>query len=101
MNLKEIHWRARQIVKKEDVRLLEATPPNYFHFEVKQRNGKWTDVWYQKIKGQMEWDCNCYENDKKGQPRGCLFKKGESKPHCSHTIACAILIKNMEAKHEN
>lgn len=89
-------WRARTIVKNNEVKLIEAraTPFIRYHFQVKQRNGDWTDVWwdYNKKSNQMEWNCNAVTKKKLGGSWGCvMYTKDKKEPYCSHTLACKIL----------
>ena len=97
MNIKTV-WRAKTIFKRGGVMLCkDSEPPSFYHFLVRQRSGAWTDVWYEKKNGAMEWNCNSV--DKSGK-FGCVMfvKVDRTKPYCSHTLACKILLKNQEAK---
>lgn len=116
-------WRAREIVKNDEVKLISVTNQftsshditkrivtgQKYHFKVKQRNGKWTDVWFEK----GIWACNSvtdetpkgkklHYNDQNGIKRvkkwGCVMNTSsdKTKPYCSHSLACEIYIKNLE-----
>ena len=98
--LRETIWRGRTIYKRGEVGLMESSP-SFYHFKVRQRSGEETDVWYSKNKqGIMEWECNALspERNKKGEKWGCVMntKIDRTKPHCSHTLSAAILLKNIK-----
>jgi len=94
--------RAKSIVKKEEIIEIDISPP-YFHFQVKQRNGEWTEVFYSKTPRGMEWSCNaatkCYKfnkltGKKEEDKYGCVFNNGpKDKPFCSHTKSVEIYLK--------
>ncbi len=95
---REVVWRARTIVKRQEVKEAEDSSSPFFHFLVKQRTNEWIDIWYTKNKqGIMEWSCNAKREfkDKEGKPDsyGCvLFKGDKTRPFCSHTLATKILL---------
>ena len=86
--------RAKEIVKKGEVKIINSIPPYYYNFQVKQRNGNWADVWYENKNGQMEWNCNTSTKKKNGGTWGCVMnnKADKTKPYCSHTLACFIIL---------
>ena len=94
---KETVWRAKEIVKRGDIILLDVSP-GVFHFLVKQRDSKWTDVWLNKTKtGEIEWSCNAVTKKKTGDTWCCVMnnKADKSKPYCSHTLASKIYLTNL------
>lgn len=99
-------WRARTIVKRGEIIPCEdCVPPDFFHFKVKQRkNHGWTDVWYIKKNGVMEWSCGAVDpnNNHDGEKWGCIMNVGvdRQKVFCSHTLAAQIYMeqKIKEAK---
>lgn len=100
-------WRASTIVKRKEVRMIDGSIPHKFlHFQVKQRTGKWCDVWRTTDNyGTTRWSCNARSeeptNHKEGQigARGCVFPTTISKePFCSHTQACELYLKERDLK---
>lgn len=87
---RETVWRAETIFKRGEVKLIEETP-NSKHFQVKQRNDKWVDVWYEN----GLWNCNAVTKKKNGVDSwGCVMnvKADRTKPYCSHTLAAKLLM---------
>lgn len=97
----ETTQRGRTIFKREEVKLLDSGP-TFFHFSVKQRDNIWIDVYYRKNKtGILEWSCNSVTKRRKnGSAKwGCVMRiTDKTKPYCSHTLSCALLLKSMEIK---
>ena len=119
--MKNTIHRAKTIVKREEVKLIGAR--NHYaykhdekplflhtskHFQVKQRNGEWVDVWFER----GMWSCNAVtDEDKNGKKRHYIDEKGikqikkwgcvmntaadKTKPFCSHTLACQIYLDNL------
>lgn len=92
--MRETIKRGQEIADRDEVVLCDSTPPFYFHFQVKQRNGSWADVWYEQTKtGEMVWNCNALSKEK-NKSWGCMMgNKDRTKPYCSHSLSCAILLK--------
>lgn len=84
--------RAETIVEEGELKLLSFTPGHY-HFIVKQRKGNDADVFYKVNPKTLQWEYSCSAvSDKKDY--GCvMFKGDQTKPFCSHTLACKIWLK--------
>ena len=68
-------------------------------FKVKQRCGSWADVWRTEREGQIIWSCNAVDEKRKW---GCVMYAGaRTRPFCSHTLACELLIEKEMIKNEN
>ena len=79
------------MISRGDVIGAEASP-FVLHFKVKQRTGKWTDVWYNKE--NQEWECNAVNGD-----WGCVMFQGDkSKPFCSHTLAAQLYLERIKGQ---
>ena len=97
-------WRARTIVKRDEVKLLDTVKETLsgniiYHFIVKQRSGDWTDVWFER----GLWSCNSLNKSLRKNKFtgvveeytwGCVMNNNvdKSKPFCSHTLACKIYL---------
>ena len=100
--MRETLMKAKSIVKKEEIIEIDISPP-YFHLQVRQKNGEWTDVWYSKTPRGMEYSCNaatkCFKINKSTGKKeedkyGCVFYKGpRDRPFCSHTKSVEIYLK--------
>lgn len=103
--MKETIWRARTLVKRGEVKLIDKRPP-FFHFQVRQRSGEWTDVWYDN----GLWNCNSVAeketklNKETGKMEikswGCVMNvhSDKTQPYCSHTLSCKILLDKLGGK---
>ena len=88
-------WRARTILKRREVKIIGASPKE-IHFQVKQRNGAWCDVYrYVDKHGRVLWDCNAIDADKYN---GCIWVKPSGEPRCSHSKACALWLEGYDEK---
>lgn len=90
--------KAEQIYSNDDLILVSSSPYG-FHWMVRQSNGAYCDVWYRKRDGNESWECNSVTNRRStgSEKWGCVMnksKQGESKPWCSHTLACYNWLKN-------
>ena len=84
--------RANEILKNKEVKIINDSKKNYYHFQVKQRSGEWADIWYKPVRGKMEWMCNALDKSKKW---GCMLgKKDRTKPYCSHSLACVLFLQS-------
>lgn len=94
----DTYWRARTIVEDGGVVLCADSSPIHFHFLVKQRSGKWCDVYKTKnSKTRLtEWSC-CAMADK-GKWSCSLYRDDQSKPFCSHTRACELFMKGEKSE---
>ena len=91
----EVYWRAKTIVERGHVTLLDSSsPPNHLHFQVKQRSGKLCDVFKTRTNGTVRWSCNAVADEKANhkQLHGCVVYAThiEPTPFCSHTKACQL-----------
>ena len=67
--------------------------PTYNEFEVTQRDGTRTKVWYSLKKKVIQWSCNAVNLKKDGTKFGCVFFKGDhTKPFCSHTLSAQLYL---------
>ena len=105
--LKDTIWRARTIFKRGLIRVVDQSPPDFYHFSVQQRDGLWIDVWYMRNKqGIMEWKCNSLTKEirKNGAVKkkwGCVMYTGDhTRPYCSHTLACQMYVEQMQEEYE-
>ena len=81
-------------MKRGDVVECGDSEPPFFHFQVKQRSGRWSDVYYAKnLKTkQMEWSCCAVRHKKNGDSWTCAMNSMEKRdrPYCSHTLAAKM-----------
>lgn len=91
---RETIFRAKTLIKREEVILYDDfVPGRHYHFGVKQRSGRWVDVWCDINRaGFMEWSCNAVD-----EKWGCVMHTGDKKkPFCSHTLAAKMLMDQLK-----
>ena len=76
--------KAQDIIDTDGV-LMRSEGRGYYHFEVRQASGKWTEVMYSPILG---WSCLAIGLNRSKRKWSCsLFTGDKTVPFCSHTLA--------------